>query len=142
MCIRGNSYMQKMTFAACLWVAMALPATAQEMGPLFHNGSRTLFTRNNGHVEIRYETPRPGLPVREGTLLFAGTYERGYYSGTAYTFKRGCEPAPYAVAGKDSGPGIVLVGVAPRRDSRSCAVIGDSASGNNSRLVFEFETEN
>lgn len=134
--------MQRMMLAACLSVAVAVPATAQEMGPLFHNGSRTIFTRNNGHVEIRYETPRPGLPVREGTLLFAGTYERGYYSGTAYIFKQGCEPVPYAVAGKDSGPGIVLVGVAPRRDPHSCAVIGDTVSNKNSRLVFEFEIEN
>jgi hypothetical protein len=113
------------------------------MGPLLHNGSVTLFTRNNGHVEIRYETPRPGLAVREGTLLFSGTYDQlGYYSGTAYTFKQGCEPAPYAVAGKDSGPGIVLVGVAPRRDPHSCAVTGDAVNGKNSRLVFEFEPEN
>jgi len=130
-----------MLLAVCLSAA-AMPATAQEMGPIFHNGSRALFTRDNGHVEIRYDSPRPGLPVREGTLLFEGTYDkRGFYSGTAYTFKRGCEPAPYAVAGKDSGPGIVLMGVAPHRDPHSCAVIGDSVSGRNSRLVFEFEPE-
>lgn len=121
--------MPRMIFAAWLWVVVGVPATAQEMGALFHNVSRTIFSRNNGHVEIRYDAPRPGLPVREGTLLLSGTYERGSYFGTAYIFKRGCEPLPYAAAGKDSDPGIVLVGVAPRRDPRSCAVIGDTVSG-------------
>jgi hypothetical protein len=128
---------------AFLLAALATPAASQEMTLVFHNGSRTLFTRDNGHVEIRYETPRAGLPVSAGTLLFEGQYDgRGSYTGTAYLFKRGCEPIPYAVAGKESGPGIVLMGVSPRRDPRSCAIIGDTANGKNSRLVFEYEFEN
>jgi hypothetical protein len=132
-------------FLFCAFVATISSAGAQEMALVLHNGSLAIFTRDDRHqVEIRYEQPRPGLPVAKGTLLFSGTYDnkRGYYSGTAYTFKQGCDPAPYAVSGKDSGPGIVLVGIAPHRDPHSCAVIGDVVSGKNSRLVFEFEPEN
>jgi hypothetical protein len=134
--------MQRIALAVGLLAAAMVPAGAQEMAPVLHNGSLALITKNDGHVEIRYETPRPGLPVVAGTLLFSGKVDgRGSYTGTAYVFKRGCEPAPYAVAGKDSDPGIVLMGVAPRRDPRSCAVIGDASQGKNARLVFEYERE-
>lgn len=125
-------------------VALSLPSSAgaQEMSPVFHNGSRFIFTRDRGKVEIRYETPKPNVPVSEGTILFSGKYDsRGYYAGTAYTFKRGCKPAPYHVVGKDAGPGIILVGAAPRRYTNSCDVVGETTSGPNAKLIFEFERE-
>jgi hypothetical protein len=132
--------------AANLSLAEAAPAAEapDEMTPVFHNGSRAIFTRSiDGHVEIRYDTPRPGLPVQSGTLLFSGTYDtrHGRYSGTAHIFKRGCEPAPYAVTGMESGPGIVMVGIAPTRDPHSCALTGGTLNSKNSRLVFEYERE-
>jgi len=117
-----------------------------EMAPIFHNGSRFLITKDTvtktrGAVEIRYETPRAGLPVKEGQILFSGTTDyRGSYKGTAFTFKAGCEPAGYAVTGADAGPGIILTGLAPRRDPNGCAVIGSSNS-RHSRLVFEYERD-
>ncbi|MCC8957611.1 hypothetical protein H8B02_30520 [Bradyrhizobium sp. Pear77] len=117
-------------------------ASAQEMAPIFHNGSRGIITRDKGIVEIRYETPRSGLPVKEGTVLFSGRWdEHGNYEGVAYTFKRGCDPAPYRVTGKDAGPGIILTGIPPRRDPHGCAVIGTNATVKHSRLVFEYEIE-
>jgi hypothetical protein len=132
--------------AANLSPAKAPPATEapQEMAPVFHNGSRAIFTRSgDGHVEIRYDAPRQGLPVQPGTLLFSGTYDTKHelYSGVAYIFKRGCEPTPYPVAGTNAGPGIVLIGAAPRRDPHSCAILGATLSGENARLVFEYERE-
>jgi len=134
--------MRKVVNSIVAALVLSSPASAQEMTLLFHNGSRTIYTRDKGRVEIRYETPKAGLSVKEGTLLFSGVSDsRGNYSGTAYTFKSGCEPAPYPVAGKESGPGIVLVGVAPRRASHSCAIIGDTVTGKNARLVFEYEAE-
>ena len=115
---------------------------AQEKTILQHNGSLVLMTREKGHVEIRYETPREGLSLQQGTLLFSGNNDgRGNYIGTAYTFKRGCQPAPYLVVGKEAGPGIVLVGSAPQRDPRSCDVVASAATGKNARLVFEYEPE-
>ena len=115
--------MAKISISMCLLIAGTASAeanlslskanpsaeTPQQMMPVFHNGSRAIFTKNDdGHVEIRYDAPRPGLPVESGTLLFSGTFDikTGRYLGTAYIFKRGCVPAPHAVTGREHGPGI------------------------------------
>lgn len=125
--------------AACF----ASAASAQEMTLLFHNGSRALFTRDNNKVEIRYDAPKRGLPVREGTLLFTGASDsKGNYRGVAYTFKRGCDPAPYPVTGKDVAGGIILMGAAPVRDPHGCAITGSTRTSSNARLVFDYEIEN
>jgi len=112
------------------------------MGPIYHNGSRAIITRDKGLVEVKYETPRPSLSVKPGTLLFSGTWDgRGNYQGAAYTFKRGCDPAPYPVTGREGGPGIIMSGVAPHRDAQGCSFIGATANSKHSRLVFEYEME-
>ncbi len=95
-----------------------------------HNGSTVLIDERVG--TIRYEEPRPGMRgvVRKGSLLFKGVFaETGTVSGTAYAFKAGCDPAPYAVTGTRKGADLVLRGLAPRRDPNGCAVTGSSASG-------------
>jgi hypothetical protein len=153
----GETGVAKLSIAICLLMAGTASAAAnlsltraessaelsQETMPVFHNGSRAIFTRTDGHVEIRHDLPRPGSPVQSGTLLFSGNYDTktGRYAGTAYVIKRGCEPAPYAVIGKESGPGIVMIGIAPMRDPRSCALTGETFNGKNARLVFEYERE-
>jgi hypothetical protein len=108
---------------------------------LDHNGSVIVLTRSGaGDIEIRYQTPRPGLPVRSGALLFRGQADqRGHLIGVAFTFKPGCEPAPYAVHGERSDGVLVLDGPAPRRGRTSCAIIGSSSDGGNARLVFRPE---
>lgn len=122
--------------------ASCFGANAQETTILQHNGSLVLMTRDNGHVEIRYERPRTGVPVLQGVLLFSGTFDdRGIFAGTAYTFKRGCTPAPYSVVGKEAGPGIVLIGDAPQRKPGSCDVLGNVSQGKNAKLVFGYEPE-
>lgn len=133
-----------MKFVVCAAALLAAStASAMEMGPMYHNGSQFVITKDKGVVQIRYVTPRKGLPVKEDQILFSGTTDgRGNYQGTAYTFKRGCEPAPYAVTGKDADPGIILTGLSPRRDPNGCAVIGNSANAKHSRLVFEYEPGN
>jgi hypothetical protein len=81
-----------------------------------HNGSLMMLTISDHDVaEIRYDTPRPSLPVVKGALLFTGQYDRNahYYVGVALIFKEGCEPVPYAVQGSDSSGAIVLVGRRP-----------------------------
>ncbi len=117
--------------------------TYDEMAPLTHNGSLMLYTVAKNHVEIRYETPKAGLPVSSGAVLFKGARDANHrYIGTAYTFKRNCPPAPYTVTGSDTSDGtIVLVGLAPRRKSNSCRVVPGAFNSNASRLVFEFEPE-
>lgn len=105
-----------------------------------HNNSQMLISEwKDGAVEITYDVPRPGLPVAQGTLLFQGNVRGGRYSGTAYAFKTGCAPAPYAVTGMrdDKRNVIVLTGAAPRRDPRSCELVGESDRSALARLVFD-----
>lgn len=161
--------MHKLFTAAALALSFASPASADlllkvraeapAVGTLdatymMHNGSGMAMTQTfNGsvaHVEISYDKPRAGISATPGTLLFTGQYDgkRNWYSGVAYVFKKGCEPAPYPVTGTQSGPGIVLFGEPPLRDPNSCAIIGffpmtrDSMDHDKRvRLVFEFEPE-
>jgi hypothetical protein len=43
--------------------------------------------------------------------------------GVAYTFKRGCPPAPYEATGVQTSNEIVLRGLAPARASSGCEVV-------------------
>jgi len=132
--------MSRKFILASILILTPVTAMAQEATPMSHNGSEMRFTRDRGYVEIRYRIPRPGLPVREGTLLFKGQCANGRYVGTAYTFKAGCAPAPYPVYGRETDNGfIVLHGPTPVRSRTSCDVIDDRPNGAHSRLVFEFE---
>jgi hypothetical protein len=104
-----------------------------------HNGSQVLISEwKNGTVEITYDAPRSGLPVARGTLLFRGVKDGDHYSGTAYTFKVGCSPASFAVAGaKDPKEMIVLTGAAPHRDSHSCNLSDVLPQAGLTKLVFD-----
>jgi hypothetical protein len=119
------------------------PANAPEpihVDSAYHNNSEMLVSEwKDSAVEITYNHPRPGLPVAQGTLLFRGIRDGARYSGTAYTFKAGCPPAPYAVKGikNQKTEMIVMTGTAPRRDPYSCGVIGESAQSGHARLVFD-----
>lgn len=120
----------------------SVPAFADGMAPMAHNGSVVLMTEEKGRVEIAYATPRAGLSVKEGTVLFAGSLDsRGGYAGSAYTFKKDCPPAPYPVTGKVTDRGITLLGNAPRRDPKSCDIISGAANRSASQLVFEYEPD-
>ena len=104
----------------------------------FHNGSTVLVDERAG--VIRYEAPKASIraAVSKGTVLFRGTFAAsGAVTGTAYVFKAGCEPAPYAVSGRSQGSTITLKGEAPRRDPNSCAVLGSSVTGAHTVLQFQ-----
>ncbi len=106
----------------------------------FHNGSGMLVSEwRDGTIEITYDTPRSGLAVAPGTLLFAGVRNGLRYSGTAYTFKNGCPPAAYPVTGRrnDKRDLLVLSGPAPHRDPASCSIVGQSAQSGHANLVFD-----
>ncbi len=105
----------------------------------WHNGSivEAAFGAGNS-VTIRYLDPKDSLPsYLRGLVLFEGRIERGGgITGTAYTFKTGCVPAPYAVAGALRAGNLALSGASPTRDPRSCAVTGYSNRSPNTRLNF------
>jgi hypothetical protein len=108
--------------------------------PAIHNGSQMqLSTWQDGTVEIAYATPRPGLSVNKGTLLFHGVAKGTHYSGTAYTFKSGCPPAPYPVTGvrNDKRQFLMLTGAAPSRDPLSCDVVAASRQSKHATLIFD-----
>lgn len=108
--------------------------------PAVHNGSEMRVNEwDDGRIEIVYVAPRPDLHVAEGTVLFRGTAKGRRYAGTAYTFKPGCEPAPYPVSGArdDKRDIIVLTGPAPGRIPNSCELTFGSMQSKNARLVFD-----
>jgi hypothetical protein len=108
---------------------------------LDHNGSLMMLTRSNdGDVDIKYWTPREGLPVTSGTLLFHGRADSaGRLTGTAYTFKPGCAPASYTVHGERKDGVLELTGAAPQRSRSSCAITAITTNASNSRLIFNNE---
>ena len=107
-----------------------------------HNGSEMLV--NSGDGVITYFKPKASIydTIKVGTLLFKADAEWDLYddaaeiAGTAYVFKKGCEPAPYRVKGHHAGwHTIVLKGAAPVREKNGCKVIAYKMNGN-PRLVF------
>ncbi len=65
-----------------------------------HNGS-TMFHHQKRHI-IVYAEPKPSIAgtVKPDTVLFRGwSVPNEVISGVAYTFKKGCDPAPYLVTG-------------------------------------------
>lgn len=131
------------TLSALAIATTASPVLAAGMdGSLWdHNGSAMVLEQSAGRIV--YDEPKAAIAgtVRRGTVLFEGRFAGKRISGTAYVFKKGCEPAPYPVSGviednpRGFGARIVLTGPAPRRDRASCAIIG--TTGAHSRLVFE-----
>jgi hypothetical protein len=107
-----------------------------------HNGSWMSIMRSGQNLRILYDTPRSGMRkqgARRGTVLFRGRMTGNRIRGTAYTFKRGCQPASYNVSGRhflnSGGYGtIVLTGAAPIRDG--CEVVGYTRKSSNARLEF------
>lgn len=102
-----------------------------------HNGS-VMEIRDD---RILYAEPKASLRgiVRPGTVLVEGKWTGDRFAGTAYAFKKGCPPTPYAVSGaKVERPGqldLVLKGAGPIR--KGCEVVGHSERSPHSKLVFE-----
>lgn len=111
---------------------------------LDHNGSDVLFFEKAGL--IFFERPKAAIAgaVKPKALLFAGTFSHGRVEGIAYTFKKGCSPAPYEVKGSYRFQGfggyneITLAGAAPIADPKSCAILGYTTKSPNARLRFTF----
>lgn len=114
-----------------------------DMRSLFdHNGSDMRVDPGAG--TIVYEKPKKSISgtVKPGALLFKASapwdpYDDGVViKGTAFVFKKGCEPAPYEVSGRQQGwHTLVLKGAAPVREKNGCKVVGYKTTGN-STLKF------
>lgn len=105
----------------------------------WHNGSIVEASfGSDSSVKIRYVEPRDGLPsYMRGLVLFDGRMDRkGGLTGTAYTFKAGCLPAPYSVNGVFRATNIALAGASPARDPHSCLVTGYTYRSPNAKLSF------
>lgn len=128
--------LKALLFSALATTAFANTASAGQ-SIWNHNGSQMLLQSNGSERTISYLYPRPGISAKSGQVLFQGRRVGNQYVGTAYTFRRGCRPAPYEVSGRlGSETRIVLHGASPRRSG--CRVIGYTNRSGNSRLVFSY----
>lgn len=96
----------------------------QEPRPYWdYKGSNVRLAASGTKREFFFQVPDDSeaqLGVRAGTLLFSGRRSGKTYSGTAYAFKKGCTPAPYAVSGtvSDDDRWVRLQGQKPVFDAR------------------------
>lgn len=100
-----------------------------------HNGSLMNFDSSLGlitYIEPKHKS------IAEHTVLFRGEIRSGsMIYGMAYTYKKGCEPAPYYVEGYDQGTlKLTLKGKAPIR--KGCEVVGYTEDSPNAKLEFVF----
>lgn len=121
-------------------LALTVPAWADYWD---HNGSRMYVEQIDNELSITYLEPRSGIAatgVTTDTQLFHGNVDNdGYVHGVAFLFKKGCQPAPYAVDGEFSHHRhkLTLRGYAPIRARNSCEILGYDVN-KNSDLVFTF----
>jgi uncharacterized protein YecT (DUF1311 family) len=126
--------------------ALAHPGEYESAGELLsHNGSTMALLVEGSSRKIVYRFPRTAmvaLGVQSGTVVFEGLETRGgYYSGTAYLFKRDCAPIPYHVEGSMqwSNRGelqLILQGAAPD-EYLGCQPFRYSWT-HNSILIFDY----
>lgn len=129
-------------------VAVTAPAMAEvvdlgkidgaSFGGYDHNGSVMWTALNEGLIV--YAEPKVSVRdvVKPGSVLFRGKpfLQGGRLEGTAYAFKKGCPPAPYAVRGSYSRDNatITLRGAGPVR--QGCEVVGYSEKSPHAVLKF------
>lgn len=140
------------TPAAAPDVPVGMPAEpvwsrADSIVGIDHNGSLMWHDAQQG--VLYYERPKSSLGglAERGTILFQGepwSFDGDFtMRGTAYTFRKGCAPAPYAVeggfvaGGADKPDRIVLRGASPVRAKGGCAILGYTNDNPNAELVFQ-----
>jgi len=111
------------------WLGLVLPLLS--CGAAFgqsqwdHNGSTVALEASGSTRRFVYHSPRPGIPVDAGTLLFEGRKIGNRYTGKAFTFSKQCGALAFPVEGPVSQDqrSVTLRGQAPRRDA-NCSVAG------------------
>lgn len=124
--------------ASALWFSSANGQASDSCWT--HNGSLMRLVATGPARAFYYEKPRASLRaagVRPGTLLFDGTNDNGYYSGTARVFSRHCPGAPlsYSVEGYVSNGERRVTLRGDRQVYDKCAATGRFRSD---VLVFDY----
>lgn len=142
-----TSFLKKALLAGCVAcstvVAQAGGLTPQPTAnySFDHNGSLMTMWIERDRVAITYEIPRPEIAqqgVVPGTVIFEGIKTGNVLTGTAYVFRYGCLPIPYAVESVTNGPqGVLLEGVAPLLIHNGCDVVGGTMQTPNAHLYFQ-----
>lgn len=103
----------------------------------WHNGSLMRLQARGNQRWFSYESPRAGLSVRPGTLLFNGEKQGNYYTGTARTFSRHCPGTPnlYSVSGPVARSQTKVTMHGTRQVFKRCRPTGRFVSD---RLVFTY----
>lgn len=118
--------------------------------PYDHNGSIVIVDAAKGLIV--YDRPKKSIAaaIKPGTVLFRGQpWKDGdtdiVIKGTAYVFKKGCQAAAYEARGTYHPTygisKLTLEGAAPMRSKSSCDIVGHTATGPNSKLVFDIAIE-
>jgi hypothetical protein len=120
-------------FLVLLFVFWSTEALAKSLWE--HNGSAVSLEADGQFRRFHYDTPRIGLSVEPGTLLFHGLRRGSSYIGTAYVFSETCGSIGYPVMGPVSADQrkITLFGEAPVRDA-DCKIVRFRTDG----LVFTY----
>nr|WP_321454514.1 hypothetical protein [uncultured Cohaesibacter sp.] len=92
----------------------------------WHNGSLMRLVAQGNSRWFYYEHPRAGLAVEPGTLLFNGTKQGNWYSGTARVFSKYCPGTPmeYYVEGPVAADQLRVTVQGSREIHRRCAPTG------------------
>lgn len=92
-----------------------------------HNDSVMVLVADGARRRFYYHRPRPGMAeagARSGSLLFDGVRRGNTYSGTATIFAGACGTYTYRVDGYVvADRRVVMRGLAPRVDRRTCGVV-------------------
>ena len=92
-----------------------------------HNGSLMRLQAQGNNRWLSYENPRQGMVnqgVQPGTLLFNGTKNGNWYSGTARVFSWGCAPLEYWVEGPVAPNQLRVTVSGDRQIYRNCQPTG------------------
>ena len=102
-----------------------------------HNGSVMFFHQKQDIIVYLQPKASIAASTPPNTVLFRGwSVPNEGISGIAYTYKKGCPPAPYRVDGYDNqGLQLTLRGAAPVR--KGCEVVGYSDKSPNAKLVLD-----
>ncbi|MCE1235224.1 MAG: hypothetical protein LWW93_02585 [Hyphomicrobiales bacterium] len=105
-----------------------------------HNGSDMTIDFAAGRIVYRKPKASIAGTIEPGQVMFVGRFGTGESAieGVAFTFKKGCAPAPYHVRGvRVDGWRLRLAGEAPIREANGCAVVGYTRESPNAVLLFE-----
>lgn len=114
---------------------------AGRLGDWTHNGSTVFFDVSNRRIV--YTEPKPAIAgtIRPGQVMYVGDLPGEFgrrVEGVAFTFRKGCPPAPYRVKGEHlDGWHWRMAGAAPVRAATGCAIVGYDEKSPNAVLLFE-----